>query len=67
MKKTIKVFKTFVCALLLIVGFFLVFGECETMEQQIINFVIGMVAILLDTYIWQWWKMDKYYDKFLED
>jgi len=67
MKKTIKVFKTFVCALLLIVGFFFIFGECETMEQQITNFVIGMVAILLDTYIWQWWKMDKYYDKFLED
>lgn len=62
-----KTIKTIICGALLLLAFILLLGECDTMVHQLTNFVIGCGILVLDTYLWQWWKMDKYYDKFLED
>lgn len=60
-----KTIKTAILAIMMIASFFFLLAECETFEQTLLTKVAFLADVILMTYLWQWWKMDKYYNNFI--
>ena len=64
MKKTIK---TIILAIMFAVGLLLLFSECESGELLLLTKLLFLADAILMGYLWQWWGMEKYYNKYLNE
>lgn len=62
-----KTIKTIIIGILLFVGIILFFGECDTFCDTLLIKTLAIADVIIITYLWQWWHMDKYYNKFLDE
>ena len=61
-----KTIKTIIIGILLFVGIILFFGECDTFSDTLLVKTLAIADVILITYLWQWFGMEKYYENFLD-
>ena len=62
-----KTIKTTILAIMLIASFILLIADADNFETFIATKIAFLIDVIAMTYLWQWWGMDKYYNKYINN